>query len=455
MNLKVGFGKANITPPLGTLCAAGPDSACRTVMDDVFVRSVVLREGGRTVCLVSVDVLGLERKDIEDLRAAITAEAGIGPEDIVCHSTHTHESPSARSSASVLLAPHGLAFHSEGFYTMLLAGAGRAARQALDSLRPATARWGQAPVEDIASNRRCGVVRDDNPKIPWIRSSRARPEHRALPVGDIDPLVRALVFCADDGRPFGVMFNYACHVTVAGGDEAPYITADFPGEAIRRLEAEDGLEAIHFTGAAGDINPGKFTGSGNSIEERAADVRNLGGRYAEAIRAAVRAAEPLGGDGLAWRTMPIFLPLHRDFPTTLDLAADISTAVAACKAAGNDARARSQALDRLQRPALRSAASRQAVGRQLATEIAALRIGDGGAVFLPGECFLEIDRLIRRRAGIPRYMTVAYGDLSMGYICSRQAYQEGGYESSVAFLQPEATDLLVEQAADLFHSLKV
>jgi len=294
------------------------------------------------------------------------------------------------------------------------------------------------------------LVRDDDPSIPWMRSSRARPEHRALPVGDIDPLVRVLAFF-DGGKPFGVMMNYACHVTVAGGDEAPYVTADFPGEALRRLAEEDGLEGIHFTGAAGDINPGKFTTSGNSIEERVADVKRLGGVYLDAVRQAIKSGEPLSPGALLWRTKPIFLPLRADFPSRRDLAARVAEAAAAYKAARAEEKA--SAIDPYQQDLLRAGAVRQVVGVHMATEISALRIGDFGAVFLPGECFLDIDRQIRTRAGLPKFMTIAYGDLAMSYICSRQAYQEGGYGPEASALAPEATDLLVDEAVGLLGDL--
>ena len=450
MTLEVGFGKVKITPPLGTLCAQGLGYECRQILDDVFVRAVALREGDSAVCLLSADVLGLDRRDIEEMRAAVRAATGLAADRVVCHSTHSHESPGARSGCSEALAPYGLAFHSEHFFTSLVEGAGQAAAEALNGARAAEIRYGQAEVKGLASNRRCGVVRDDDPSIPWMRSSRARPEHRALPVGDIDPLVRVLAFF-DGGKPFGVMMNYACHVTVAGGDEAPYVTADFPGEALRRLAEEDGLEGIHFTGAAGDINPGKFTTSGNSIEERVADVKRLGGVYLDAVRQAIKSGEPLSPGALLWRTKPIFLPLRADFPSRRDLAARVAEAAAAYKAARAEEKA--SAIDPYQQDLLRAGAVRQVVGVHMATEISALRIGDFGAVFLPGECFLDIDRQIRARAGLPKFMTIAYGDLAMGYICSRQAYQEGGYGPAASALAPEATDLLIDEAVGLLRNL--
>ncbi len=450
MTLEAGFGKAKITPPLRTLCAQGLGFECQRILDDVFVRAIALRDGERAACLVSADVLGLDRRDIEEMRTAVRAATGLSPDRVVCHSTHSHESPGARSGCSEALAPYGLAFHSEHFLAQLVSGAGQAAAEALDSARPVEVRYGEAEVKGLASNRRCGVLRDDDPSVPWMRSSRARPEHRALPVGDIDPLVRTLAFF-ESGKPFGVMMNYACHVTVAGGDEAPYVTADFPGEALRRLLEEDGLEGVHFTGAGGDINPGKFTGSGNAIEERTADVKRLGGVYLDAVRQAISSAQPLAAGPLLWRAKPVFLPLRDDYPARADLAAGVADAVAAYESAGPEEKM--QAVGPFHRDLLYSGAVKQVVGAHMATEIAALRVGDFGAVFLPGECFLDIDRQIRARAGLAKFMTTAYGDLAMGYICSRRAHEEGGYGPGASALRPEATDLLVDAAVELVDSL--
>lgn len=453
MKLEVGLGKACITPPLGTLCAQGLGAECEAILDDVFVRAVVLRSGERTVCLLSADVLGIDRKDIEEMRAAVTAATGIPADHISCHTTHSHESPGARTQSTHALLPYGLTFHSPDFYRQLLDGAARAAEQGLASARPCLLRCGKAVVEDIASNRRCGVFRDDDRTLPWMRSSRALPEHRALPIGDIDPLVRVLVFADPTGSPFGLLVSYACHVTVAGGDEAPYITSDFPGEAIRCLEAEDGLAAIHFTGAAGDINPGKFTGSGNAIEERVADVKLLGGRYLQAVRQALASAAPLPAGRLLWGTRPLFLPVREDLPTRLQLAAAVEKGVVAYLAAPEGSPERAHLGTSMCRDLLYSGAASQIVGQHFATEVAALRIGDFGSVFLPGECFLSIDRQIRSSVGLHNLVIIAYSDLGMSYVCSRQACEEGGYGPQASLLSADAADLLVDQATDLFASL--
>ena len=47
--VQVGFGKAAITPPLGTLCAFGLDDEAEEIFDPVFVRATVLGDGNTTI----------------------------------------------------------------------------------------------------------------------------------------------------------------------------------------------------------------------------------------------------------------------------------------------------------------------------------------------------------------------------------------------------------------------
>ena len=146
------------------------------------------------------------------------------------------------------------------------------------------------------------------------------------------------------------------------------------------------------------------------------------------------------------------MPLNPDFPQRKDLEKSLAEAADhshACKTAEE----KKIALWDMFWITLKTALLPQVLGSQMATELSALRLGDCAAVFLPGECLLAIDRAIRPRTGLSHYMTSAYADLSMGYICTREVFEEGGYEPSESFLGPGAADILINEATDLLNSL--
>jgi len=250
--MKAGFGKACITPILGTPCALGLDNEAEEVYDDIYVRALCLQDEAPPVVALSVDVIGMNRPETKMVADRAARAARISPERVVVHCTHTHESPNSRIQFGEYLAQHGLRSYSPDFWEQLQAGAEAACEEALGDLTEARALYGEAAVHGIASNRR---ILDADGKAT-MRGSRATPEMRAHPEGHIDPKVRVLVFDRAHDRVFAMC--YCCHPSAAGGDEGPYITGDFPGYALARLESDD-LAGLHFTGPCGNINPGKYT----------------------------------------------------------------------------------------------------------------------------------------------------------------------------------------------------
>ena len=447
--LEAGFGKVLITPPLGTLTAQGIDSEAEAVLDDVFVRALALRDGGMSVCLLSVDVIGFGRKEIKQMRSAVasacmpTPARGSATDRVFCHATHSHESPSIRTEFSELLRPWDLPAHSEMWYRTFLAACGEAARLAMTDLAPAEIAFGQAEIEGIASNRRC-VIRDDG--TPWMRSSRATDQHRALPRGPIDPFCRVVHF-RRPGRSDGVLVNYACHPTAAGGDEVPLITGDFPGDALRRLETDDHLAGIYFTGTGGDINPGKYTGGSKDPDDRLADVRKMGGILAEGVRQALANARPAPGC-LAWQTRAIFLPVPPDFPTLGELESEFRNAADAYveqRRQGKKELGGGPLIWRL----MRLLQAHRMIGRSFPTEIACLRLGTVAIPFLPGECFHQIGLTLQDRLAAEFVIPVAYCDTTMNYIVTPEAFDEGGYGPSTTPLARNAAEVLIEHVVAL------
>src|SRR5262249_30063395 len=67
--------------------------------------------------------------------------------------------------------------------------------------------------------------------------------------------------------------------------------------------------------------------------------------------------------------------------------------------------------------------------REHRAEIAALRLGTFGLAWMPGEIFVELGREVEQAAGLRPTRTIGLTNGSMGYIPTRRAYAEGGYEA--------------------------
>jgi len=441
--LRVGLARQDITPALGTPCSLGLDDECREVFDPPFVRVLALQDGDEPVLLLSTDLIGLQQRNQHDIKNALSAATGVPRDRIVAHGTHSHESPTVQVANNVPLEPYGLQFADPEYYRLFLDRAAQAARDAMAGMFTSQVSWGRGKVSGVASNRR---ILNEEGKAR-LRGSRPDAAMRAYPEGDFDPWARVLRFREADGPREVLLLNYCCHPTAAGGDEEWYVTADFPGEAMRLLEAERPDRACtYFTGPCGNVNPGKYVGDGQEPADRIRDVRLLGGRLAEGIRAALRETEPIEGDGLHFATRPVRMPLRQEIPAREDLEARLAEAVEVYRQAKAEGRRLPGGGD-IRRLAHKLQLRAHTEGDFLPTEVAALRWGSFGAAFLPGECFLEIARALWDRFPDLKLVPVAPVDYTLGYVPTPETYGQGGYEAEVANVSEKGFGTLVEAAA--------
>lgn len=443
--LAAGFGKQDITPPLGTPCALGLDNEAQEIYDPIFIRAIALTDAGHTVFILSADVIGLYAVEDQMIRSEVAQRVRVPVDNVIVHGTHTHESPCVRVEYGRYLAERGLTAYSPEFWARFREAAVEAAAQASRSISPAEVRYGEAPVEGIASNRRLRMP--DGTVV--MRGSRDTEHKRGYPVGDIDPLVRVVSLKREEGEI--LLLNYCCHPSAAGGDEGPYVTGDFPGYAIHEIKQTlEDASAIHFTGPCGNVNPGKYTGERSRKDDAAA----MGSRLAAAALRARASAEPVEGSSLRLKLAPVALPLRESFPDEAELEERVEAGIVDYrrrKDAGETVPGGGPLLNDLLRLQLL-----RRLGRGLIeTRVAGLAYGELALVFLPGECFLELNHTIRWNYGKARVVCVENCDYTPSYIPTPEAYlpEAQGYEGRVALVSPEAFGIVGQAACGLFPDL--
>lgn len=449
--LRVGYGRADITPALGTPCALGLDDKLVEVFDPLYVRGLWVELEGRKALVLAVDVIGFTIGDTDEFSAEIEKAVGISREEVIICATHTHQTANSRWEVGKLLAPYGLEeeFVSSKFKEVLIRGLLEAARQAKASAVPCEMAYSEFPVKDIASNRRLPV---EGGKVVF-RSSRPPADLRAKPEGKIDPLLRAVFFRSlKDGALTGIL-NYNCHPSAAGGDEGPYATGDFPGRGMAIAEKEIGnLKLLHLTGTSGEINPGKHVLNDSlAPADRKRDVQLMGQRYSEAIIGAVRGVkswQPAGRLELA--RVSFDLTLQKNVPTLAEVRKKLAAAVEEYK--------KDKALGKTQPAKVRGLYEGYAIlhsrnGQQM-TQAAALRVGDVFFAFHPGEIMLKFGEELRDDFARPLLLNVSCAfDNGISYVVPQVYFDEGGYEPTATRLAPEAYDELKGKMIELLKSV--
>lgn len=222
--MRAGFGKAEITPPLGVELAGYGYYLHRTadrITDPLFVRAAAFEQAGERYVLASCDCLGLSRKIVRDVETALWRDCGLPSGHIVLVSVHTHTGPAMKY--------HGGCGEVDPAYVDTVAGRiASACRDAVNDLDEVTGlRFYREPIRQAwAYNRACA----ENP---------------------VDGTTRFFVLDRRDAPPMALA-SYACHAVCQGNVRG--VSADYPGRVCAKLE-EKGLRAMYLNGLCGDIDP--------------------------------------------------------------------------------------------------------------------------------------------------------------------------------------------------------
>jgi len=286
MQLKVGFARYNITPPLGCPMAgyAQREGTARDVHDELTARAVAFEAAGGAAALILADVCSLPTGLIRRVKKRVAERTGLPARNVAVAAVHTHSGP---------------ALHERSAYrTVLPSLLASAAELAWARRRPARLFYASGQAPGLCVNRR-------------------RPD------GPVDEQFDLLAAQGPDGRPFGVLFSYPLHGVVMGHNNLS-ISADYIGVARRTIEAAlPGVEAVFAAGASGEMNP--LTPSVEALLERHGEswftndpltgiydrstgtfeeVELIGSKLGQAILDALPGRSPVAGEGVrskAWR----------------------------------------------------------------------------------------------------------------------------------------------------------
>ena len=419
--LRVTAFQCDITPPKGEPLVWTVKLA--EVLDPLLGKGVVLEEGTNRYVLCALDWCLLGNESELRFRQAIGRAAGTLPERVAVHCLHQHAAPWADEGAHPLLdaAPQPPPHLSTDFLADVRRRLAATVAEAVNRLEPFDEiGLGQARVERVASARRLHL---DNGKLAIRFSNGAKnPRLAEASEGVIDPELRMVTF-AQAHRPIARLYFYATHPQTFCCDGRA--SADFVGRAREAVERSEKVPQIYFTGCAGDVTVGKYN------DESVAAVAGLAERLEAGIWAAAAATRFQPVRALEWRCARLQFPLRA--------ASDL---VAAESRAWLQNPSQTDAF-RVYRGAMRLA-FRERLARPVSASV--LRLGPVRILSLPGEPMLDFQFFAQRLAPQEFVAVAGYGDCGTAYICTEQAWAEGGYET-------EATNVGSGSEAVLKHAI--
>jgi len=428
-SLRIATFEVDATPPLGSPLCDGLVKPAARIEDRLSCRGLVLLGAGDPIVLCVLDWAGIGNGAHDEWRRALAAAAQTKPDRVAVHVTHAHDAPGGDSDAAALLEPHGITSHAfdPPFLRETIDAAAAALGRALAQAAAVThIGYGKAQVEQVASSRR--MLGPDG-RVRWVRYSATRdPEARAQPEGTIDPYLYLVSFWRDD-EPVAAMSYYACHPQSHYGKGA--VSCDFPGLARNRFQAKIGIPLLHFNGAGGNVTAGKYN-DGDPVNR---DV--LAGRLERGMSDAWRATKKslVGASDIRWHIVPVALP-----PASYLDEQSLRSTLADPKRSTRE-RVR----------AARNLAWLERCNSGLKIELTCLSAGPVRILHMPGELFVEY-QLAAQQFRPDLFVTMAaYGDYGMGYIGTKIAYSQGGYEvqENISLVAPQVEEVLMPAIREL------
>jgi hypothetical protein len=242
-DMAVGVGEADITPVPG-LPLSGfifRENQPSVGVDDLLsVRALALRQGGPVHLLISYEVLAISEPLEQQLLAALDADLGgeVSRTNTILLATHTHSAP----PTSPL---EGESAPDAAYWQLLCDRTVQAARQAVQSLRPASLYAASYRIPGHTVNRRALMA---NGRV----SMALEPDGFVLERGPVDDTLTVLVWRDPAGQAIAAVLHFACHGTAICSQQ---IGGDIPGALARRITELLDAPCLYAQGAAADINP--------------------------------------------------------------------------------------------------------------------------------------------------------------------------------------------------------
>jgi len=427
-SLQVGAARIAITPALGTrlqghLTRSGP---AIEVLDELYCRAIALEGDGVPGLIVSCDLLEFQQEFVEELRDELERRCALPPEQWLLCATHTHTGPPTIDLGTLKA--------DRSYLGKLVERIAGAAEEAFARLESARIRYAALPGPPIGVNRR----------LVTGEGVRMAPN----PLGPTDPQAAVIAFERPDGTALAALVQHAVHPTTLGV-ALHVISADYPGRACRYLEERLGGDptVLFAQGACGDVRPAVMDAAGSFREGFERDIEEIGGRLGAAFLESWGVAAPLVPVPLRGRLRSLELPLsarptvaelERQREQSLRLAArDVQAAPAGrtdpWEERHMDPRGLHQAVAEWATRMI-AQAEQGVLPRRVRGNLQALAFGrELVLVGFPGELFCEIGMRIKAESPFRHTVVCGYTGGSVGYVPTRRAMAEGGYEVSEAY----------------------
>lgn len=416
----LGTSQIEITPKPGVELSgfAARVQPSTGVLDPLFAKALYLVCDKTELLWIHCDLIGFDRAIVQNFRRWAKKELGLAENQVILSATHTHAGPC----------------------TIHLREAGEYDAAYVEFLK---ARLQEVAHTAIRHTQTCELISVEGHLNLAVDRRKTASSHT-------DPRVAALGFRRSDGPFAAVVVNYAMH-PVALGPSNRMVSGDMSGQAAVTLAQQlPGNPVVIVTnGACANLNPPAENVS-------FAQVNKWGAQIADAVSGLLKKAKSPEEPKLKIVTRVVPLPLEVLDAEGINRFADKALLDAEPLAQWGDKYRR---VVEFWRTTLLKNGREHGNGHHDA-ELFGVRLNGVILVGANAEVFSEFTDMLREHSDRKIYL-IGYANGDVGYLPTRAAYAEGGYEVEVAHMfyggfrpKPGGLELLAAAATDLVEELE-
>ena len=445
--MKAGFSKVCINPPYGApIVGYYEERFVKGIHDSLYARATAFDDGEKKAVIIAVDLCIIAQKYYDAFKKAIKDATGICEEAIFINCSHTHTGPLVgKDFASDKKS-------SESYDEFLIASVRDAAVYAVADLKDAKVETASSQAKNISFIRRYRMKDGGVQTNPGVNNPNI--DHA---LGTPNETVKLIKIKREDADDI-VMINFGTHPDSVGGE---YISADYMGYVCDIMEsAVAGTKCMFLLGCQGDVNhvnvaPTKgeaaiskidFDGVPRSNEHAEHMARIIAG----AALSVYSITEEVKTDKISYAFGKVVLPSHQE-NDRIEEAKHIYDLYVAGRA--------SELPFKEMELTTAVAEAKRIVKLENGPEsfdffLSAIKIGDLVFAGIGGEPFTEIGERICEGSPFGETVLCCLTNSAGGYIPTRKAYSEGGYEARGSSLKPGGDDIVVEGMVKLLNEIR-
>ncbi len=405
--LQAGFARADVTPPLGTYLSGYFNLRTSVgVKDPIYLNALAITNDEDTVLVITGDFMYIAMSFMDKCRALISADNGIPADHIMLQSIHQHTSTYP-----------GVDCVNEREYTDLLVRKYRdVAKMALDDRKESRIFIGEKEVAKPISFIRRYRMKDG--------TSRTNPGHKrwdevAHPLGEPDNVTRLVRFMRQDA-PDIAFVNFSTHPDVVGGEK---FSADWPGFV--RTFTEQRLENVHcimMNGCQGDTNHIDYSIERDTTPEgRYAHSQMMGRMITDSVVELWDHLEEIPAGAVKAQMAIVRTPSNTDCMDKLEEYKALQKELTEGTREFHGTMA--------ERADIRRVSAMDSLPLFQRVPITVLSFGKVAIVGYGGEPFTEYAQNVRKANPHLFVLSACLANGSQGYLPSKAAFEEGGYEA--------------------------